>query len=944
MRKRSLLHRGTRNLDYLDHSVQRQTTGTDTPVRPCVFFWFTGGEAFAFSCLQTSRRVGSSVNMNMIQLLSNATGQDPGLRQQAQAMLEEAEVKQTDQYLAELCNVMANPSNPPMLRNLAGLQIKNTLDARTDKGQEQKSQRYLSIAPGLRGNMKAQLMKVLVEEGDASKSVRRAAAQAIAKVGTIEIPQDQWPELLGTLSLIVRGPNVHEDAIVSTLNCIGYLCEELDEDCVLPASVNEILTAIISSMREGATWPVRLAATKSLNLSLSFTSGNMADVNEANMIVHHICLAAQVGVNSENENYIIQEDPSGMSEKIRMSAFECMVNLAQYFYENLGNYIPVFFQMTINAIMKDRDLVGLQAIEFWSTVCDAETNFGEEKNAHGELFSKRFIAGVDGAPGAMKDLIPLLLQKMCSVEEDTDDDEWTPAKSACVCINLIANLVEDNILPHVMPIIESWIVDQQMWQKRDAALYAFGAVMEGCTTEKLGGMIEGAITTLCDICGSDPAPAVQDTSLWVIAQVCSFHFDAVPNGTYDRVVEVILACITRSEKMASHACLALHSIAMSQEDSSDEESNILTRYYNPVLEALLNVSNAGDDDSSNLRLESHEALNEWVKNGAKDTVDVLEQITLEFLNRLERTIQLPDGPQKGNQQDALTGSLQIATRKLGPRATPVCDRIMQVALGVLQSTHPTAQAETLLLIGTVINIVEGNFIAYLDPLFPLLIKALQNHEEYHTCCIAVGLVGDLTRALEGSLTEQHCDAIVQQLLQALKNQHLDQSVKSPVIGAFGDIAMGLGQRFTRYFHPTMQILVEACMSTYDLTDTDEDEIEFFNEMRISLFETYTCILNGAAENGDTMKMNDFLPVILNFILLVAKDPNSNDMAMVNCATLIGDLIDSFADHVRLRIKNQEYYEVIAHISKRVEAAEDVDESALEVARYGVTAAQKLMQT
>ena len=68
--------------------------------------------------------------------------------------------------------------------------------------------------------------------------------------------------------------------------------------------------------------------------------------------------------------------------------------------------------------------------------------FGEEKNAHGELFSKRFIAGVDGAPGVMKDLIPWLLQKMCSVEEDTDDDEWTPAKSACVCINLIATTTE----------------------------------------------------------------------------------------------------------------------------------------------------------------------------------------------------------------------------------------------------------------------------------------------------------------------------------------------------------------------------------------------------------------------------------------------------------------------------------------------------------------------
>ena len=129
---------------------------------------------------------------------------------------------------------------------------------------------------------------------------------AVAKIGTIEIPVNQWPDLLNTLSGNARNPQVEDDGVTATLDCIGYLCEELPEDCVPAASVNEILTAIVHSMREGASLPVRLAATKALDLSLSFTGSNMASENEANMIVTQICTAAQCGL---DDNGAVAQDP-----------------------------------------------------------------------------------------------------------------------------------------------------------------------------------------------------------------------------------------------------------------------------------------------------------------------------------------------------------------------------------------------------------------------------------------------------------------------------------------------------------------------------------------------------------------------------------------------------------------------------------------------------------
>jgi importin subunit beta-1 len=63
--------------------------------------------------------------------------------------------------------------------------------------------------------------------------------------------------------------------------------------------------------------------------------------------------------------------------------------------------------------------------------------------------------------------------------------------------------------------------------------------------------------------------------------------------------------------------------------------------------------------------------------------------------------------------------------------------------------------------------VEADFVRYLDAFAPFLYAALANHEEYALCSIAVGLIGDICRALqEASLP--YCDTFMNMLLQMLQ--------------------------------------------------------------------------------------------------------------------------------------------------------------------------------
>lgn len=63
-------------------------------------------------------------------------------------------------------------------------------------------------------------------------------------------------------------------------------------------------------------------------------------------------------------------------------------------------------------------------------------------------------------------------------------------------------------------------------------------------------------------------------------------------------------------------------------------------------------------------------------------------------------------------------------------------------------------------------VLESDFIRYLDPFLPFLYGAIQRHEEYQACSIAIGLVGDLCRSLNDKILPSVTD-IMTLLGQAL---------------------------------------------------------------------------------------------------------------------------------------------------------------------------------
>lgn len=79
---------------------------------------------------------------------------------------------------------------------------------------------------------------------------------------------------------------------------------------------------------------------------------------------------------------------------------------------------------------------------------------------------------------ALSDILPVLLWLLTKQEEDQDEDEWTVSMAAATCLSLFAQCVRNLIVPLVVPFVEGNIQNND-WRYREAAVMAFGSILDG---------------------------------------------------------------------------------------------------------------------------------------------------------------------------------------------------------------------------------------------------------------------------------------------------------------------------------------------------------------------------------------------------------------------------------------------------------------------------------
>lgn len=589
---------------------------------------------------------------------------------------------------------------------------------------------------------------------------------------------------------------------------------------------------------------------------------------------------------------------------------------------------PALFAITMDAMKSDIDEVALQGIEFWSNVCDEEVDLSIEASEASERGRPPTRTSRFYAKGALQYLVPILMQTLTKQEDGDDDDEWVPCKAAGVCLMLMASCCEDDIIPHVLPFVKDNIKNHD-WRLRDAAVMAFGSILEGPDPTNLKPIVEQALPTLIELM-EDGCVVVRDTVAWTIGRICELIPEAVLGNSLDALISTLLKGLHAEPRVTANVCWAFNSLAEAAYDEGSEgqepQTYVLSKYFDYIVTELLKTTERPDAGQANLRSAAYEALMELIKNSTTDCYPYVQRVSTIVLGRLQQILRYEyqsgaisnsnDRAIYSELQSLLCATLQAALRKLKPEDAPqISDAIMTALLQMFSSSVKTGgvQEDALMAVGTLVEVLGEGFLKYMDAFTPFLALGLKNFQEYQVCNAAVGLVGDICRAVGGKILP-YCDQIMLQLLENLSNEGLHRSVKPQILSVFGDIALAVGPEFKKYLPVVLSTLARA--SQVQVDRNDYDLVDYMNELRENCLEAYTGIVQGLKgdkeqPNPDVNLLSEHVSHMVQFIMVVASDTEITDNLVAACAGLIGDLCSAFGNAVVQVLDNEVIHQLLA---------------------------------
>ncbi|KAI9849163.1 MAG: karyopherin beta [Sclerophora amabilis] len=819
--------------------------------------------------------------MDVNQVLESTLSPDATTRGNAEQQLLQAADVDFSGYLTTLAQALANEQAPSHIRAAAGIALKNSFSSREYPRLQEVQGKWLEhVDHNVKKSVKDLALQTLASsDGRAGQ----AAAQFVASIAAIEIPRDQWPELMPALV-----QNVGEGAAVlkqASLTTIGYICETDDNDLrdSLTQHSNAILTAVVQGARkEESNADVRHAAITALGDSLEFVRTNFDNDGERNYIMQVICEATQ------------SED-----DRVQQGAFGCLNRIMALYYDKMRFYMEkALFGLTITGMKSDEEDVAKLAVEFWCTVCEEEIAI-EDDNAQAQAEgSTEMRPHFNFTRVATQEVVPVLLGLLTKQEEDAADSDYNTSRAAYQCLQLYAQAVGGQLIPAVLSFVEANLRSED-WHNRDAAVSAFGAIMEGPDEKVLSPLVKQALPVLIAMM-DDKVVHVKDSAAYALGRICESVPDAIEPTTHlPPLISSLFTGLSSNPKMAASCCWALMNLAERFAGEPGCQENPLSKHFRDSVTHILQVTERNDADNQ-LRTAAYEVLNSFLTNAANDSLPVVANLSDVILQRLEKTIpmhsqivSIDDRITLEDIQTSLTSVLLAIVQRLELEIRPQADRIMEVFLQLLQTVGSKSSVPDTVFaaIGALATSLEEDFAKYMDSFVPFLYNALGNQEEPGLCSMAIGLVSDITRSL-GERSQPYCDSFMNFLLNNLRSTTLSNQFKPSILQCFGDIAQAIGGHFETYLSVVAVVLQQAAGVTSN-PDGPYEMLEYVISLREGIMDAWDGIILAMKAGGKTQLLGTFVESVFHLLNTIWQDHNRSEALLRSSMGVIGDLADAF---------------------------------------------------
>ncbi|KAK6346252.1 karyopherin beta [Orbilia blumenaviensis] len=819
--------------------------------------------------------------MEIAQVLENTISADATKRQAAEQTLQNAAQENFPAYLEGLSQQLANAQNSSVVRAAAALVLKNEFSGRDLAIVHENQQKWINLEPAVKENIRGLGLGTLAT---ADRQSVTSAAQFVAAIAAIDLPTGQWDALMPSL---VQNVNTGSDTLkMASLTTIGYICEFEDDNLreSLSQHSNAILTAVVQGARkEEPNNEVRYAAMRALSESLEFVRSNFETEGERNYIMQVVCEATQ-----------------STDARIQQSAFGCLNRIMSLYYDKMRFYMEkALFGLTVHGMKSEDEEVSKLAVEFWCTVCEEELTIEEDN-------SDAAMNGIDAtrpffnfARVATNEVVPVLLELLTKQDEDATDDEYNISRAAYQCLCLYAQTVGGLIITPVLTFVELNLRHEN-WRMRDAAVSAFGAIMEGPDVKMLDPLIKQALPVLVSMM-SDKVVMVKDSAAYALGRICECCGSAIePNVHLHGLITALFTGLDDNTKMAGSCCWALMNLAESfGGDSASQPENPLSKHFADSVKALLGATERPDADN-HLRTAAYEVLSSFVTNVGADQMPLIGNLLDHLVDRIKKTVEMQkqivstdDRVTLEEMQISLASVVSVIINRLDKEVLAHADATMEAILLTLQSLPPTSTVPEAMFgaVGAMANALEEDFGKYLDAFTPFLYNALGNLEDAQLCSTSIGLVSDIVRSVRERAVP-HCDSFMNFLLTNLRSNHLNQQYKPAILQCFGDIAQAITGAFETYLQVVMQVLQQA--SFIQITpDSSIDMLDYVLSLREGIMDAYDGVIIAMKSSGKVALLAPYVQHIFGFLAMIAQDQNRTEALLRSSMGVLGDLADSF---------------------------------------------------
>ncbi|THY47692.1 ARM repeat-containing protein [Aureobasidium pullulans] len=855
--------------------------------------------------------------MDASALLSATLSPDTQVRTAAEEQLNQAAEANFSGYLTHLSQELANEQAQPQVRMAAGLALKNSFSAREYTRLRQVQDRWLSqVDPATKQSIKALALQTL-KSNDARSG--QSAAQFIASIAAIEIPREQWPELMPTLVQNVGEGADHQKQ--ASLTTIGFICEAEDQDLrdSLSQHSNAILTAVVQGARkEEANPDVRNAAITALGDSLEFVRTNFDNEGERNYIMQVICEATQADDN-----------------RIQQGAYGCLNRIMGLYYDKMRFYMEkALFGLTIQGMKNDEEDVAKLAVEFWCTVCEEEISIEDDNSQATAEGSTEMREYFNFARIATPEVVPVLLELLAKQDEDAADDEYNISRAAYQCLQLWAQTVGGVIVPAVLSFVEKHLRSED-WHYRDAAVSAFGAIMEGPDEKVLDPLIKQALPVMIGMM-EDSVIQVRDSVAYALGRICETCSDSIDPATHlQPLISSLFNGLSSHPKMASSCCWALMNLADRFAGEPGCQENALSAHFENSVKHLLQVTERTDADHQ-LRTAAYEVLNAFVTNSANDSLPIVGHLTNVILERLESTIPMSqqvvsvdDKLMLEEMQTSLASVVIAIIQRLETEIKPQADRIMQLMLQLLNTVGPKSSVPDTIFaaIGALAGAVEEDFAKYMEAFSPFLYTALANQEEPAICAMAIGLVSDISRALNEKI-QPYCDALMNNLLNDLRSSTLGNQFKPAILQCFGDIAQAIGGAFETYLSVVAQVLQQA--ASISVPDSSFEMLEYVVTLREGIMDAWSGAFMAMRSAGKSQLLAPYVESVFSLLQIIFQDPHRSEALLRTSMGVIGDLSETFPNGEYSPLFSQQW---VTSMAREVRVNKEYSQRTQDTARW-----------